>query len=127
MKKWLIIGVTFIQLCSTTQFSQLYKLPLFFSHYLEYSHNSINFEQLKSFIVHHYGGHEIDDDWQTDKKLPFMSADRTHLDFCYISNFKFSVKQNSTPLYTRISGILCRNQILISSYLNSIWQPPKIA
>lgn len=126
MKKWLIIWVVFLQLASTTQFSQLYKLPVFFSHYLEHSNNTFSFQELETFIIHHYGGHEMDEDWETDQKLPFMNADRVHLDPCYVSQFQFALLQEN-PSHRTSSNIVWENQILISSYLNTIWQPPKIA
>lgn len=126
MKKWLILLVTFMQLSSTTQFSQLYKLPVFFSHFLEHSNNTFTYQELETFIIHHYGGHEIDEDWETDQKLPFMNADRVHLDPCYVSNFQFLIGTNHSSNATSLH-IICEDQILISTYLNTIWQPPKTA
>ncbi|WP_177764971.1 hypothetical protein [Flavobacterium sp. I3-2] len=126
MKQWIIIWVAILQLASTTQFSQLYKLPVFISHYLEHSNNTFNFDELKIFIVHHYGGHEMDEDWETDQKLPFMNADRVHLDPCYISDFNFNL---SPEIFEKISlpQTIWKNQIITFPYLNSIWEPPKFA
>lgn len=124
MKKWLIIWVAFLQLASTTQISQLYKLPILVSHYLEHSDNTFSFNELEEFITHHYGGHEMDEDWETDQKLPFKTADRVHLDPCFISDFTLELN----PLYQEeivLAQIVWKNQITSFPYLNSIWEPPK--
>lgn len=126
MKQWIIIWVAFLQLASTTQFSQLYKLPVFVSHYLEHSNNTFNFDELETFIVHHYGGHEMDEDWETDQKLPFMNADRVHLDPCYISVFCLNF---SSALFEKdnLPEPIWKNQIISFPYLDTIWEPPKHA
>jgi len=126
MKKWLIILVAFLQLSATTQLSQLYKLPVFFSHFIEHSNYTFSFHELETFVVHHYGGHEMDEDWETDQKLPFMNADRVHLEPCYVSHFNFTIIQDFSSHNTS-SNIMWENQTFISSYLDAIWQPPKIA
>lgn len=126
MKKWLIIFFAFLQLASTTQLSQLYKLPIFISHFLEHSNNKISFEELENFIVHHYNGHEMDDDWEIDQKLPFMNADRVHLDPCFVSNFEIPY----FPIFSKeinIPEVIFDDQIVTSTYLESIWHPPKHA
>ena len=126
MKKWLIISIAILQLASTTQFSQLYKLPLFFSHYIEYSNSNISLSSFENYVVLHYGGHEKDADWETDQKLPFMNADRVHLDPCYISDFVLNL---SIQTFEEISlpQNIHKNQIISFPYLNSIWEPPKHA
>ena len=126
MKKWLIICIAFMQLASTTQFSQLYKLPIFVTHYLEHSQNTLSFEAIETYIIHHYGGHEMDEDWDIDQKLPFMHADRVHLDPCIVSNFQFSIVVDF-PESTNSRTIIWDDQIPSTTYLNAIWQPPKRA
>ncbi|WP_068598404.1 hypothetical protein ACF3NR_10510 [Vaginella massiliensis] len=124
MKRWLIITIAFLQLASTSQFSQLYKLPLFFSHYIEHSQNFWSISELKSFIVLHYGGHEMDDDWETDQKLPFMTVDRVHLDPCFVPDFQLSILEHNIEIYSQAT-VVWTDQFVPSSYLEAIWQPPK--
>lgn len=124
MKQWLVIWVAFLQLASTTQFSQLYKLPLFFSHYIEYSNNTFSFAEIESYIIHHYGGHEMDNDWETDQKLPFMNSDRVQLEPCYISNFSLNL-QPTIQEKINLPEIIWKDQIISFPYLDSIWEPPK--
>ena len=113
-----------MQLASTTQFSQLYKIPLFFSHFIEHSQNNWTFSELKTFIVHHYYGHEMDDDWETDQKLPFMTVDRVHLDPCFVPDFQLYIYENNIEIDSKTTR-LWTDQFVQSSYLDAIWQPPK--
>lgn len=126
MRKWLIISIAFLQLAGTTQLSQLYKLPIFISHFLEHSNNEISFSELEYFIVHHYGGHEMDEDWEVDQKLPFMNVDRVHLDPCFVSNFEIPFLATFSK-EIHVPEVILSDQVLSAPYLTSIWQPPKNA
>ena len=66
MKRQIALFFTLLYLLTTTQLSEVFKLPLFVSHYLDFKGN------LVEYVVHHYGGHEKDADWEVDMKLPFM-------------------------------------------------------
>ena len=59
-----------IMLVSTTQFYEVVKLPVLISHYLH--HKQEDGSSIASFFKMHYKGNDKkDDDWQTDRKLPF--------------------------------------------------------
>lgn len=111
-------------LFSNAEFCQLLKIPLFIEHYREFVANGEG--DLVDFLVHHYGGHEKDSDWDTDMKLPFMTlgSDLNHA--FYIPKIQFDIpghpaipRENSQPVG--------RVQNLVSSYYHSILQPPRIA
>ncbi|WP_052295781.1 hypothetical protein [Weeksella virosa] len=124
MKRWLILTITFMQLASTTQFSQLYKIPLFFSHFVEHSQNNWTFSEFKTFIVLHYDNHEMDEDWETDQKLPFMTVDRVYQDPCFVPKFQLQITNKIIDIDSQTMHIWV-DQFTQSSYLASIWQPPK--
>src|SRR5690606_13520126 len=59
-----------VYLLSTTQFSQILKLPILVEHFIE--HRAIDSMSFWGFLVHHYDNHQPDEDYETDMKLPFM-------------------------------------------------------
>ena len=126
MKTWVIYIFTFLYITTSTQLSQLYKLPVFITHFIEHDKGGDFFNEMKVFLVHHYGGHEMDEDWETDQKLPFMKVEIAHIDL------------SALPKITFITPILLKEKIettfvffdesnIYSHYLNTIWQPPKQA
>lgn len=126
MKKWVTYLILVLYISTSTQLSQLYKLPVFISHFIEHSKDGNFFDEMKFFIVHHYGGHEMDEDWETDQKLPFMKIEIAHIDLSVLPKISFQIPfitkeiiQTKTHFY--------RESQLHSHYLNSIWQPPKQA
>ena len=126
MKIWTIYTVIFLYVTATTQLSQMYKLPVFISHFLDHDKGGAFIDEMKVFIIHHYGGHEMDDDWETDQKLPFMKVEIAHIDLAevpkiiLVTPFVTKKKIGTTLVYFNDSNIY-------SHYLNSIWQPPKQA
>lgn len=126
MKKWVIYIFVFLYISTSTQLSQLYKLPIFVSHFIEHDRGGDFFKEMKVYLVHHYGGHEMDEDWETDMKLPFMKIEIAHIDLAatpkitFIKPFIIKDKIEMTFIYFDESNIY-------SHYLNSIWQPPKQA
>lgn len=126
MKTWIIYIFTFLYLTTATQLSQFYKLPVFITHFIEHDKGGDFFNEMKNFLVHHYGGHEVDEDWATDQKLPFMNVEIANIDLAEIPNFTF------TPPFIHKNKIetifvFYDESNLYSHYLNSIWQPPKQA
>lgn len=104
----------------------MYKTPVFISHFFEHENGGDFIQEMKDFLIVHYGGHDKDDDWETDQKLPFMKVEISHIDLAALPKIIF------------ISPIICKEKIeitfvyydesnLYSHYLNTIWQPPKHA
>jgi hypothetical protein len=115
-----------IYLFSATEASQLLKLPLLFSHFIEHQQKepSMSFGE---FLHHHYAAeHHDDGDAATDNKLPFKSHDQ-----CW--SFVFPISIFHTIQLSQIKTIVIeKKKILISSsanifsaYLSTIWQPPR--
>lgn len=126
MKTWVIYIFTFLYLTTSTQLSQVYKLPIFISHFIEHNKGGNFFDEMKVYLIHHYGGHDKDEDWETDQKLPFMKVEIAHIDLAtlpkitFISPFIVKEKITSSIEYFDEDN-------LYSHYLNSIWQPPRQA
>lgn len=126
MKTWLIYSLAFLYMTTSTQLSQLYKIPVFITHFIEHDNGGDFFKEMKVFLVHHYGGHEVDEDWETDQKLPFMKVEIAHIDLAAMPKFTFV-----TPFIIKekieTNFVSFDESNLYSHYLNSIWQPPKQA
>ena len=126
MKKWVIFVFTFLYITTSTQLSQLYKLPVFITHFIEHDKGGDFYHEMKAFLVHHYGGHEMDEDWNTDQKLPFIKIEIAHIDLAAIPKITFI-----TPIQIKekieTNFVFFDESNIYSHYLNSIWQPPKYA
>ena len=126
MKLWATKILIFLYITTSTQLCQLYKLPVFVSHFIEHDKGGDFFNEMKVFLVHHYGGHEVDEDWETDQKLPFMKVEFVHIDFFFSPIILFDILQLDKEIPTTSIKYFDEN-FLHSHYLNSIWQPPKNA
>lgn len=126
MKLWATKIFIFFYITTSTQFCQLYKLPVFISHFIEHDKGGDFLDEMKTFLVHHYGGHEVDADWETDQKLPFMKVEFVHIDFFFSPIKLFDVLHLDKEISTT-SIKTFDEDFLYTHYLDSIWQPPKQA
>ena len=126
MKRWATKILIFLYITTSTQLCQLYKLPVFISHFIEHDKGGDFFDEMKTFLVHHYGGHEVDADWETDQKLPFMKVEFVHIDFFFSPIKLFDVLHLDKEISTT-SIKTFDEDFLYTHYLDSIWQPPKQA
>ena len=114
-----------VYLFSSTELNQLLKLPLLYEHFQEH-HEEDNSLSMIDFIVMHYSNNDVDNTDQEDMKLPFKSPDG-----CFSASMFAFISQ---PLeYTSKFIFVAKEPInnysyleFSSSYLNSIWQPPKL-
>ena len=94
----------FLYFTTSTQFSELYKLPVFVSHFIEHYQGGNVANEMIDFVVLHYNNHEKDEDWKTDQKLPFIKIEEIH-----------------EPMTS------FDEDFIFFHYLDTIWQPPKQA
>lgn len=126
MKNMLAIFFLSVYLLSTTELFQLLKLPILMEHFAEHKQQDDSMSFL-GFLIHHYGGHQPDADWATDMKLPFMQlSDSSGLSASvapHSVNFHFSrtVSPQGKPFFAH------PDDNLVSAYLDTIWQPPKLS
>jgi hypothetical protein len=128
MKNPISIFLLVIYLFSATECSQLLKLPVLILHFQEHQQKnaSISFVQ---FIYHHYAiNHTDDGDAEKDKQLPFQSHDN-------FSSFQAPINlfPTLTPLPPRVAVLqeikpsFYNSTYILAAYLDSIWQPPRLA
>lgn len=124
VKKLLAIFFLSGYLFLTTELSQLLKLPVLIEHFAEHQEQDRNMSFI-DFLVHHYGGHEKDADYETDMKLPFMK----NLSVPYL--YPISAPGNLVPVFKPVYFAVAKpffsykDKGLIAAYLSAIWQPPK--
>lgn len=107
----------------TTEFGQFLKLPILVAHFIDHTNEEDDIT-FWNYLVHHYGGHEMDEDWETDMKLPFMKGVET-------LNIPILSPESRVELSSIIDGsIILKIFPYYTAYfpnfhLNKIWQPPQ--
>jgi hypothetical protein len=133
VKKIILIGLIFTYLFTSTEFSEMLKIPFLFNHFTAHQseNNKITFGQ---FLYVHYvdHSHELNEgkgkfDKDEDSQLPFHS----HTDYTTTFTYFFptpAIRIVSEPFISEVEEgkIFFDNQSLRSFYTPSIWQPPKL-
>ncbi|WP_146171093.1 hypothetical protein [Sphingobacterium faecium] len=125
MKNLSIILILSLYLFSTTELIQLLKMPILISHCLEHQKNNSKLT-IGQFLFDHYNKHDQDGDADTDQKLPFIkhanSLNITAI-YCQVST---QLPQLMSTIFFEKKAFFHDDQDRISTYINHIWQPPKL-
>ncbi len=131
VKKMFAILFLITYMLSTTELIQLLKLPVLVEHFAEHKAQSPDITFIE-FITLHYKGdhldnHPEDDDYDQDKKLPFITHNNVLTVCCTgVPSFLFEVRKRipqSGTLKRQVHNDLFKS----NTYLSAIWQPPKYA
>ena len=126
LKKATTILFLTIYLLSTTEAQQLLKLPAIFKHFHEHQKENNHLTIVHFLAIHYLHGSPKDKDYEEDMKLPFKTCgDCISLT---VPAFVPAGIQLSTAKFIEIPAMknhLSQDQFILSSYLASIWQPPK--
>lgn len=111
---------------STTEFSQVLKMPLLVEHFIEHRHENKNITLYQFLYMHYAMGDVHDADYAKDMKLPF----KTH-DNCLASIINFYLPSQKVDITKPVQFIenqhFKRQEIFLqSTFLSNIWEPPKI-
>lgn len=127
MKNGIIILFISVYLFSSTELNQLLKLPILYEHFQEHHQENKSLSML-DFIAMHYSSNDIHkSDQDEDMKLPFKSPDG-----CFSASIIAFLPQ---PIEFVKRVVFIEKEPInnysykefSSSYLSSIWQPPKLA
>lgn len=123
-----IIALTFLSmyLISTTELHQFLKLPVLVEHFSEHKQKDTSLTLWKFLCIHYANNSVKDADYDKDSKLPFKTLDNcnssNHITLLPEQKFYFNTilicteKKVTHKYYPSFSN---------SSFLESIWQPPK--
>jgi hypothetical protein len=126
LKKGIAILFLSVYLLSSTQLKEFLKLPVLIEHFIEHKQKDTSICFLEFLCMHYAHGNVKDADYEKDMKLPFKSLENSLSSVSFYlpaSNFKqdflIHLKEGKQqfPLY---------NSNYPSTFLSSIWQPPRI-
>ncbi|MEO6305597.1 MAG: hypothetical protein ABIP51_20710 [Bacteroidia bacterium] len=126
IRKSFSIFLLSVYLISSTELNQFMKLPLFVKHFIEHKDKDAQLT-LSEFIEIHYAHGDVKDaDYDEDMKLPFKTHDAcsglSSVSFIPNNFENLSLK----PLHSEENSYShYQEKFLTSSWLSSIWQPPK--
>ena len=126
MRKFLILFIVSAYLLSTTELVQLLKVPVLISHYLEHKENNQK-TTVWDYLVHHYKGHGIDEDWETDMRLPFMRHSEILQVLVVPPNNMLKLPRKNWHFSLGNHNHTYKEKFNPHSPAESIWQPPKIS
>lgn len=124
MRRKIALFLMMLFLISTTEIGQVLKFPLLVEHYIEHTSNNPELS-LWGFLQIHYSESHKEEGDPMDEKLPFVShthfvsivAIVTPTPILKIERIKFNTLDNKIHAFNEDE--------VESSYLSSIWQPPK--
>lgn len=123
----MILFFLFVYLFSSTELSELLKMPLLLEHYAEHQEKSKSLS-FADFLYMHYIDYKNHSD-DKDSDLPFQSQTHSEMIQFYVpltpSNYLVTNLQLSD--FDEKGNFYNVNSLHSSSYLSSIWQPPQIA
>ena len=126
MKKASAILFLTIYLLSTMAAQQLMKLPVVFQHYNEHKQEDKSISVLRFLAIHYLHGSPKDKDYDRDMQLPFKTSGDcvSSIAIAFVSLIvPFTI--NKPVEITEKKNYIVLDQYILSSYLASIWQPPK--
>jgi hypothetical protein len=117
-----------IYLLGATPIGQLCKLPLLIEHYQEHQKENKDLSLIEFLKMHYFNGDPKDADYDKDMKLPFKTIDFNNSVSTFIA-FEIPSFKIEKKIYTELSvqKFTTSDSWYSNSYLNAIWQPPRVA
>lgn len=126
MKKVTAIFFFSVYLLSATEAQQLFKLPVMFAHFKEHKKENRSITFMRFLDIHYMHGSPKDKDYDRDMQLPFKTSGdcASAVSPAFVPMFVQHAAPAPIALILKNTAVF-QNQFLLSSYLASIWQPPK--
>ncbi len=126
MKKFTAILLLTAYLFSTTELHQLLKLPMVFEHFAEHQEKNKTISFLQFLNLHYMHGSPKDKDYSEDMKMPFKTADNcVYLVSPVVIPPLVAVLENHVVYILQKEMHVPKDELIPSSYLSKVWQPPK--
>lgn len=125
MKKVFALFLLLLHLVSSTQLTEVAKIPVLFEHFSE--HQSINPQiTFFEFVIDHYNNTpHTDNDEERDNQLPFKTINQSTPHFVAITpNKSQSISKIAYTLAKSHNGLYI-DPFIPSSFTEKVWQPPK--
>jgi hypothetical protein len=117
-----------IYLLGTTPIGQLCRLPMLLSHFQEHQKENKDLSFIGFLKMHYFNGDPKDADYDKDMKLPFKTIDVNTSISVYTAfempSFQIE-RQNFIDL--KVNKFSTSDSWYSNSYLDAIWQPPRVA
>jgi len=126
VKKATAICLLALYLFSTTELSQLFKIPALVSHYLEHKASS-NLSIIEFMTIHYANENVRDADYDKDMKLPFKTHENCGTMVSALIGQPFLHINKPIYFHLKKAKYILSNHKVIVAYLASIWQPPKFS
>lgn len=126
MRQFIAIALLSLYLFTSTDFSELLKLPQLAQHFKEHQQEKgISFSE---FLHQHYTKGDVNDsDRDQDMKLPYKTIDFTHAVTFTVIPTIISIEFIKTTDFEELKSPISFYAVLFSSdNFSSIWQPPQI-
>lgn len=126
MRRIIAIFFCILYLTSTTEASQLFKIPVIIQHYQEHRQADKQMSFLSFLDMHYMHGSPHDDDYDRDMQLPFKKMDHRP-NFSPVSAPVFTeIVPVNTQEHFSPSFVIYNDRNLYSQYLHAIFQPPRL-
>jgi hypothetical protein len=127
VKKLFSLSFLTIYLFSTTQFCELLKMPILIEHYQEHKQENQALSLLGFLEMHYAHGSPKDADYDKDMKLPFKSCSPSSIStISFYTPFPEFKQQPPLVYYENEQQQFSDYSFSYSSsFLSTIWQPPR--
>jgi hypothetical protein len=113
-----------LYILAATEFRQFLKFPVLVEHFNEHKKDNQQISFLDFIYMHYAGDDDNDRDNDRDMQLPFKAQDGSSANILFMpSTSEYSLPEKACTIDS--PGINYEELNLTSSYLASIWQPPK--
>ena len=112
---------------STTQLSELLKLPILIEHFIEHKQENKDLSFFRFLDIHYAHGNPKDADYDTDMKLPFKTLSNSNItSVCFCSQIPYFKHNTIVHFKTGKQQFFDYSFTYSSTFLSSIWQPPRV-
>lgn len=128
MNKYLAIFFLHVYALGATPIGQICKLPTLVEHFQKHQNENKGLSILSFLKMHYFNGDPIDADHEEDMKLPFKTIDfNTSISISSITDIHIFTREKQDFLQQKIVKNPQTENWYANTYLDTIWQPPRLS